>query len=216
MKYVKNIIFDLGVVLINIDYALTAESFRKLGVSDFEKQYSYAGQQQLYNDYEKGLLSKEEFCGKLRGIYGLPLTDEQIADAWNSMLLDFPAEREALLRKLQGQYRLFLLSNTNSMHVEAFTNSLREQFGYDIFQKHFEKAYFSSDMGMRKPDPEIFSYVLQTHGLDPAETLFIDDVKSNVDAAGQLGIQAVLLEPGQDVVSLLKELTESNISTNEN
>ena len=216
MKHLKNIIFDLGVVLLNIDYALTAASFRKLGVQDFEKQYSYEGQQQLYNDYEKGFLSKEEFCERLRGICALPLTDEQIASAWNSMLLDFPAEREALLARLGSRYRLFLLSNTNSMHVEAFTRSLREQFGYDIFEKHFEKAHFSSDIGMRKPDLEIFRHVLQSHGLEPEETLFIDDVQSNVDAARQVGIQAVLLKPGQDVIGLLNELTELHISTDEN
>jgi glucose-1-phosphatase len=206
MQTVKNIIFDLGVVLINIDYQLTAEGFRKLGVENFERQYAYHGQKELFNRFERGLLSPEEFCEEIRRITSPGLSDAQVREAWNAMLLDFPPERVELLRRLRSRYRLFLLSNTNSIHVEAFRASLLTQYGFDIFTELFEKAWFSNEMGMRKPERSIFEHVLNAHNLIPGETLFIDDVKANTDAALELGIQALLLPPGEDVLAVAARL----------
>ena len=198
---VKNIIFDFGGVILNIDYQLSVKAFENLGLKNFSEMYSQANQNQLFDLFEKGMILPSEFRNEIhRHIQGA--TDTEIDYAWNSMLLDLPVERITLLNKLKLDFNLFLLSNTNAIHHEVFTQQLKKSFKYDIFSGTFKKAYFSHEIHMRKPDFEIFEFVLNENNLKANETIFIDDSIQHVEAAAKLGIQAILLEKGKTILDL--------------
>jgi glucose-1-phosphatase len=190
----KNIIFDLGGVIINIDYSLTSQAFAKLGLPNFDSLFSQAKQNPLFDLYEKGLVPSSEFRNELKKYVGPSTDDATIDKAWNAMLLDVPAERLQLLKNAKATHRTFLLSNTNDIHIETFNGYLQKTFGIPDLSGHFDKLYLSYKVGMRKPDKEIFDLVLSENNLQPHETLFIDDSVQHVEAAKKLGIQAYLLD----------------------
>src|ERR1043165_9965468 len=192
-KY-KNLIFDFGGVIINIDYDLLIKSFSLIGLPHFEEYFSQANQRTLFDDYEKGKISSEEFRKKLKEHVKDGTSDEQIDAAWNSMILDLPKDRLDLLLKLKTTHRTFLLSNTNEIHIEFIYSYLQKTYGIKDLSAYFERVYLSYEMGMRKPDGEIFEKVLNDNTLDPAETLFIDDSAQHINAAHQLGIPTYLLD----------------------
>lgn len=201
---IKNIIFDLGNVIINIDPERTADEMKKLGFKDFEKSYSLLSQTNLFDSLEKGLISPAQFQKEINSQLKTEKSSEQIDMAWGAMLLDFPAERIELLKSLKKNYRLFLLSNTNAIHFNQYNDDLKKQFGFGL-NDLFEKAYYSFELGMRKPDAEIFEYVLTDANLKPSETLFIDDLDKNIDVAGKMGIQTIWIDvsKGDDIVDKL-------------
>ena len=198
---VKNIIFDLGGVILNIDYKLTAKAFKEVGVINFDEIYSQAKQGQVFDKLETGELTPDEFREYMKEIVSsLQLSD--IDKAWNAMLLDLPVQRIDLLKKLKNKYRLFLLSNTNEIHVKCFRKIIESSYGENIFDAIFEHQYYSSDIGMRKPNAECFQYVLEKNGIEPSETLFIDDSIQHVEGARKLKINAYHLIPGEDITTL--------------
>lgn len=196
---IDTIIFDFGDVFINLDKEGTIKGFKKLGLSEWNNDVN-----ELNLQFEKGQISKENF---LQGLQKqLPSASmEEILTAWKAVLLDFPSHRLEFLQKLSEKYRLFLLSNTDAIHIETFEQEKGVAFSSDFYQC-FEKVYFSFDMGMRKPDQHIFKYVLNEHNLVAKNTLFVDDKKENTDAALLLGIQVWNLQVGQeDVVDLFQK-----------
>jgi putative hydrolase of the HAD superfamily len=198
-KY-KNIIFDFGGVIINIDYNLTAQAFREMGLSNFEEHFSKAKQKQLFDLYEKGLITSLEFRTELRGAFNVKPAAALIDNAWNAMLLDLPKERLDFLQKLKSTHRTFLLSNTNEIHINAIYDQLNKSMGITDLSGYFEKIYFSYQIKMRKPDAEIFRFVLKENGLKAEETLFIDDSPQHVEAAKRLGIQTYLLDVSKESI----------------
>jgi len=190
----KSIIFDLGGVIINIDYSLTSQAFAKLGLPHFDALFSQAKQNPMFDQYEKGRIPSSEFRNELRNYLGHSTDDATIDKAWNAMLLDIPAERLQLLKRVKATHRTFLLSNTNDIHVETINAYLQKNFGIPDLSGYFDKLYLSYKVGMRKPDKEIFELVLSENDLKPHETLFIDDSVQHVEAAKKLGIQAYLLD----------------------
>ena len=190
---IKNIIFDLGGVIINIDYHLTIEAFKKLGFNNFDTVFTQASQLGIFDQLDKGLVSHEEFRNYIRELSGIPLNNNQIDEAWNAMLLDFPVERLSLLEKIRDQYRTFLLSNTNQMHCEVYTKDLQATYGVKDLSHFFEKAYLSHEIGMRKPDREAFMLILNENNLKPEETLFIDDTEQHIEGAKKVGINTYYL-----------------------
>ena len=190
---IKNIIFDLGNVIINIDTERTAAEMRKLGFKDFEKTYSLLSQTNLFDSLEKGLITPEKFHNEINSQLINKVSSEKIDKAWGAMLLDFPKERIELLQKLNKKYRLFLLSNTNEIHFHQYNNDLINQFGFGL-NSLFEKAYYSFELGMRKPDTEIFEYALNDSNLNPFETLFIDDLDKNIETASRLGLNTIWID----------------------
>ncbi|MEO6882484.1 MAG: HAD family phosphatase [Bacteroidia bacterium] len=200
---VKNIIFDLGVVLLNIDYSLTQKAFRQLGITDFDALYSQLHQDKIFDDFEKGLISAAEFRNTLRKISDKNWSDAQIDAAWNAMLLDFPEKRLQLLEKLKSRYRLSLLSNTNEIHINYFSNYLQKTFGIADLSNVFEKEYFSYEIKMRKPDTEIYEYVLREKKILAQETLFIDDLLINVKAAETIGLQTIHLASPNTILDII-------------
>jgi putative hydrolase of the HAD superfamily len=196
---IDTIIFDFGDVFINLDKEGTINGLKKLGLSEWNSELN-----ELNLQFEKGQISEENF---LQGLQKqVPnASPEDILIAWKAVLLDFPLYRLEFLQKLSEKYRLFLLSNTDSIHIDSFEQENGVSF-YSDFYQCFEKVYFSFEMGMRKPDPEIFNYVLTTHNLSAKHTLFVDDKKENTDAALSLGIQVWNLQVGEeDVVDLFKK-----------
>ena len=200
--HIKNIIFDYGAVILNIDYQLAEKAFAKLGLTDFDRLYSHATQKELFDEFEKGLITPADFRNGVRKFIKRDVSDLQIDAAWNAMLLDLPEERIQLLDELKTKYRLFLLSNTNEIHYNSFTSYMRDKFKREIFSDVFEKAYVSFKVKMRKPDPEIFLHVLQEQNLRKEETLFIDDSLQHIETANKLGINTIFLEKGKTILDL--------------
>ncbi len=197
---INNILFDFGGVILNINHKLTEDAFRELGIENFEQLYSQAVQNQLFDKLEKGQISPGEFREEIRKIYYL--TDPQIDKAWNAILLDIPEERIKVLEAVKNNYRTFLLSNSNAIHYDVYMAELKEKYGYEDFSPLFEKVYFSFQIGKRKPDNEIFEFVLKENNLIPEETLFIEDSIQHIKSAAGLGIQTYLLEPNEEISGL--------------
>ena len=200
---VKNIIFDLGGVLLNLNYHLTRKAFEDLGVQDFDAFYTQHKANPLFENLEVGAIEPEAFYEALRATTGLNLTNTQLEFAWNAMLLDFPVERLAWLDQIKSKYNIYLFSNTNSIHYKAFTAIYAQTaplVGLNPNFNHFFKtAYYSHTLGQRKPVVAAFEAVLQDSGLDPAQTLFIDDTISNIEGAQKAGLQTLFLSGGLTV-----------------
>ncbi len=207
---IEQLIFDLGGVIINIDYNLTALAFKQLGINDFDTIYSKAKQDNLFDEFEKGTISNAGLRNRLKEHLPDGTSDEQIDAAWNSMLIAIPSHRVEWLQKLRKHYRIFLLSNTNRIHIKAFTAITDQQFGKGVFESTFEQHYYSCDIGMRKPDAEIFEKVLNDNQLDRAKTLFIDDSIQHIEGASKINLPAewLQLDKGETIevkyASLLK------------
>lgn len=190
LKGVKNIIFDLGNVIVDIHYDRTLAAFRDLGFSNFDKIYSLYKQTDLFTNLEVGKIPGDDFCKGLRDNGMESLTNQQIKTAWSLMIGDLTPETYQLLKKIRINYRTFLLSNTNEIHIDHFTKEVKQSFGKDVLPEMFEKLYYSHCVQMRKPNLEIYEHVLQDAGLKPEETIFIDDLSENIEAARQTGILA--------------------------
>ena len=206
MSKINTIIFDLGGVIINLNINNTITEFNKLSSTPFESIYTQLQQTPVFDLFDKGLINESDFFSELKTFLNGNPTHEQLIFAWNAMLLDFPKHRLDLLLKLKYNYRLFLLSNTNKTHITAFEKSLYKAHQYKNLEPFFEKVYYSCRMGMRKPDEEIFEFVLKENNLNPANTLFIDDTIHHVNGALKTGIQAHLLDKKMDVGELIKNL----------
>jgi len=191
---IENIIFDLGNVILNIDTRLSEKEFAKHGLSDFGNLYTLAAQAEIFDKLEIGAISPLEFYSEFRKIAKTDLPDEIIRSCWNALILDYPISRIELLKSLKSKYRTFLLSNTNKIHYEFYEDILRNEFGVDGLEALLEKAYFSHEIGLKKPDSQIFEFVLLNSKLVPEETLFIDDNKDNILAADKLGFQTIWLK----------------------
>ena len=194
---IKNIIFDFGDIFINLDKQGTYKAMANLGVTDITSEMM-----QVYHQYEKGLMTTETFISFFYEKFDIP--KQHLIDAWNAVLLNFPQKRLDFLKKLANskKYRLFLLSNTNDLHIKWVQNSLGDRF-YNEFKNSFEQFYLSHEINFRKPDTEIYEFVLNENKLNAEETLFVDDLKENTDAASTLGIQTWNLIPKQDDVTEL-------------
>jgi glucose-1-phosphatase len=203
---IKNIILDLGGVIINLDFDKTTTSFNQLMKIPFQDIYSQSKQTELFNKLDKGLISEPDFFKELQRLIEYTGPEEDIRNTWNAMLLDVPAYRLELLDRLKQKYRTFLLSNTCEPHITAFERDLKAVHGIDNFENHFEKVYYSCRTGFRKPDRDIFEMVLKENKLEANETVFIDDSEQHVNGAKDCGIHAFLLQKNQEVEDLLKEL----------
>jgi glucose-1-phosphatase len=192
---IKNIIFDWGGVISNLDFVKCNNAFKNIGFYDFENSYSLLKQKNLFCDFEKGLVTPDFFRKELRKMTTGEITDTDIDEAWMSMLCDLPCDRWRILQDVKEYYRTFILSNTNAIHVEGYFKYLHGIYGVEGYRHLFEKVYFSYEIGMRKPDREIFDFVLKDSGLEASETLLIDDTPQNIETAQKLGIQTYYLQP---------------------
>jgi glucose-1-phosphatase len=193
LKGIKNIIFDLGGVLLNLNYQLTKDAFVRLGVKDYDNHFTQANQTALFDAFETGKISEKEFHDQLRKITGINFTTTEILTAWNAMLLDFPVQRKKMLLNIKENFNISLLSNTNETHVRAFTKIIQKDIGLDSLSPLFHSVYYSNEIGLRKPTEEAFKYVLAQNNYVPEETLFLDDSAQHLEGAKKCGIQTVFI-----------------------
>lgn len=203
MQQIRNIIFDLGGVLLNLDMQKTDEAFTAMGVKDFRSLFALGHAASFFKEYEVGSIDDEQFIASLQQLAGINAEREAVIAGWNAMLRDFPAERIELLVRLKQQYRLFLFSNTNAIHLQSFQRTYSDTFAGNLLDDLFEKAWYSHSIKLRKPDVKAFEYVLKDAGLDAGETMFIDDALVNVEGARAAGIQGYHLEPGKTVLDIV-------------
>lgn len=184
---IKALIFDLGGVLINLDYGKTAHAFEELGVKDFSDLYSQASQTELFSDFETGKISAQRFINELLIYLPKGTSPNKVVRAWNEMILDVPLKSIKLLENLNKIYPVILLSNTNELHVPV----VRKEWAKvtDLPMEHyFQKIYFSHEIGMRKPNQEIFAEVCKRENITPENTLFIDDTLQHIEGAKKSGL----------------------------
>jgi len=199
---IKNIIFDLGGVIYDIRYENIPEAFARMGAGNLISLYSKAKQTDFIDRYEEGLMSSDDFCEEIHRLSEVPLTNEQIKEAWNAILIDVPAPRVDFLLKLKERYNLYLFSNTNQFNYDYFTAHLKQKYGFNFFETIFKAAYFSHILHIRKPKVEGFQRIMQEQQLNPAETLFIDDSPQHIEGARRCGLQAYHLKDDEKIESL--------------
>ena len=198
---IEAVILDLGGVILNIDYLRTIQAFTTLGFEGFDTQYTQLQQSSLFDNLETGQITPEEFVRKVQEV--LPsASSDQIIEAWNALLLDFPEGRIETVRSIASRWPTFLLSNTNAIHYPAFNDILRDQTGLDDIKVLFKQAYLSHEIQLRKPDPQSFEIILNDHGLHPETVLFVDDSPQHIESARKLGIQAYHLTGGEQLEDL--------------
>jgi len=205
MQNIKNIIFDFGEVIINIAPEAVSERLAQKGIHHFEELHRHLLEKNIYHDLETDAIGPEDFRNAIRNFLQVPVADKEIDEAWNAMILDIPAQRIAFMEKLKSKYKLFLLSNTNSIHYKYYNKYFTDTFNYPSLDAFFEKAWYSYLMGVRKPNSEIFRMVLENGGLNPEETMFIDDLEENVIAAASVGIHPCHLPPGKEIMDLFDD-----------
>jgi len=203
MKKYKAIIFDLGAVILNINYQNTINEFTKLGVKNAATFYSKKVQTNLFNQIETGMISSNEFLKALQK-ETKNANIIQVEQAWNAMLLDLPEKRLQLIKNLKNNHIIYLLSNTNAIHI----NAIKKQLGNNkwlAFCELFDKMYFSHELGLRKPDIKIFEYILKEQKLKAEEVFFIDDSPQHIAGAKKLGIHCHHLLDNEDIITLFPD-----------
>lgn len=205
MKKCKAIIFDLGAVILNINYQNTIDEFTKLGVNNAATFYSKKVQTNLFNQIETGMISSNEFLKALQK-ETKNANINQVEKAWNAMLLDLPEERIQLIEKLKkNNYSIYLLSNTNAIHIDAIKKQLGER-KWLAFCKLFDKMYLSHELGLRKPDVKIFEYILNEQKLKAEEVFFIDDSPQHIASAKKIGIHCHHLLDDENIITLFPDI----------
>jgi len=203
---IKNIIFDFGGVICDLDITKTEKKFKEFGPAKQVNSNQSGSQSQqfqiLVENLETGLISPDQFRELIRDNYVNPPSDLAIDEAWNAMLLNIPEKRIRLLERLKRQYRIFLLSNSNQIHYNKYLQDFQRQTGYRDFNGLFEKAYFSFEIGLKKPGKEIYEFVLSDKSLNPGDCLFIDDNLDNVKGAMAAGINGYFLKNGDEIADL--------------
>lgn len=206
MSTIKNVIFDLGGVLYDINYKNTIEAFKDLGILDPEQLYSQKNQTQLFDQFETGKLDETAFIKQLKKEFPGKVSEEEILRAWNAMLMGMPEHRIDFLLDVAEDYNVYLLSNTNSIHMRQIEDELNKS-DLDDLKSYFDEAFFSFEIGRRKPDVSTFNWVINELGVDPAETIFIDDSPQHINGAKKAGIHVYHHTDG-DIVEVFDEVIE--------
>ena len=199
MSTTKNIIFDLGNVLYDIDFKKMYAEFEALGVPDFESHFTLNKADPLFSDLEKGFIDELTFCEGFKKLSSISLTNQQIIKGWNSLLIGFRKPSIEWVKAHNEQFVTFLYSNTNQIHYDHFIPQFERELASYPFETLFKKPYYSHKMGQRKPDPASFKFILDKEGLIANETIFVDDNEPNIIAAASVGLKVLFLEPGMSV-----------------
>lgn len=202
---IRNIIFDLGGVLLNIDPKKTIEAFGQLGMEQLVGDKGLSYDHDIFYQMEQGQISPDEFRKGVLELLPKPVSFQEIDTAWTAMLLDFPAIRVELIKNLRKDFKIYLFSNTNAIHVEKFHSIFRNQHGFEV-STLFDKDFYSNEIGYRKPSPESYQEIIRLSGINAEESLFIDDSLQNVESAIASGLKGYWLEPCQKVEEIFQEL----------
>lgn len=196
MPTVKNIIFDLGNVLYDIDFTKMYNGFKNLGIRNFESQFTLNESDPLYFELEKGFVDAATFCDRFRSLNHIDISNQNIITSWNALLIGFRSNSIHWIKENQDRYQMFLYSNTNQIHYDHFISEFTRDVANYPFESLFKKPYYSHKMGMRKPDPASFIFILNQEGLKAEETLFIDDSEPNIVSAASVGLKVLHLKSG--------------------
>jgi putative hydrolase of the HAD superfamily len=199
MAAIKNLIFDLGNVLYDIDFKKMNAAFTSIGIEGMDKHFTLNKSHPLFLDLEMGFINEQAFYDGVRALVNLPLSNEQIQFAWNALLVGFRKNSIEWIKQNNTKYNTFLYSNTNQIHHDYFIVEFENKVANYSFVSLFKTPYYSHEMGMRKPDPASFTYILEKEGLMASETLFIDDNEPNIIAAASVGLQVLHLKEGMTV-----------------
>jgi HAD superfamily hydrolase (TIGR01509 family) len=202
---VKNVILDLGGVLVDIDPKETDIAMKRILSPEGIESIRCDKVPEMLFDLETGKIKRHEFLDHIRKYCKPAVLDEEIEDAWCAMILDFPHERVDMVKALSEKYQIFLLSNTNSLHIKYFEKEFKNRYHFSI-QKLFTKVYYSSEIGFRKPDAECFLHILNDAGIKAEETLMIDDREDNCKAAELLGMQSLRVPENSGLEAVIDEL----------
>ncbi len=195
MEKIKNIIFDYGNVIFEINFKRTQDALVQLGIKEVTSFFAHKNHNSLFDNFEVAGISPAEFRAGIREAAHNPaLTDEQIDEAWNSLLIGVSGNNHEVLLEMKTKYRTFLLSNNNEIHYNWIINYLQKEFGLNNYDNFFEKAYFSQQMKLRKPNVNIFEQVIKDNHLNPDETLFIDDSPQHIEGAKKAGLPTLLMD----------------------
>jgi putative hydrolase of the HAD superfamily len=206
----RNIIFDLGGILLPLNMQATLDAFKNLGANNFESIYTFKNQVKVFDQFDKGLISPDDFRIELKKYLPDNTTYSQIDGAWNAMLNIIPQTQVDFVKSLQYDFNVILLSNTNAIHVAKFESDHLQYYGYNIFDSLFKRAYYSNNLGMRKPDKEIFEFVLADNNLRADETVFFDDSPQHIEGALSTGISAFHLNlETENIQSLFQRTVRS-------
>lgn len=205
-----NILLDLGGVLVEIDFLQMTKAFEKIGLSRLDEIYSHQQQMDLFDRFDRGQIPENDFRMELLNYHGLRhISAKQFDEAWNQIIVDMPEDVLKCLTQLRQHFNLFLLSNTNSIHIRYLYSFLQKKRGVTNFEAYFSRVYYSFKMGSRKPETKIFEHVLADSKIDPRRTLFIDDTQPNIETAKQMGFQVFLMPQGKllpDVIDCKAEM----------
>jgi putative hydrolase of the HAD superfamily len=206
----KNIILDFGGILLDLDFKTTDERFKQLYGIDFMERNYPPELEEIFIDYEIGQFDEETFLDRLQAFGRTKIVKKDLLDIWNSMLVRIPGYRLDYLLELRKNYKVFLLSNTNFSHIHWVQKYLKKNLGIDQFEKQFfDKVYYSHEIQMRKPNTDIYEYVLEDAHLVGQQSLFIDDTLENVLAAISAGIHSRQHNTSHDIVDKLPEYIKS-------
>jgi putative hydrolase of the HAD superfamily len=198
LKGIKNILFDLGGVLINLDRERCIREFQKLGIKHIEEQIGNSFKSGLFYQLEEDRITPDEFRNKIRGMSSKQVTDNEIDNAWNSFLLEIPSSKLKLLRRLRNSYRVFMVSNTNKIHFDYVVKNSFDAFHGFTMDDYFEKCYLSYELHVSKPDKAFFDAAIRDSGIIPSESLFLDDSQDNINMAQRLGFRTYLVSEKED------------------
>ncbi|WP_167616356.1 HAD family hydrolase [Maribellus sediminis] len=202
LSNIKNIIFDLGNVLLNLDFDASIKAFQKLGLNKAAINPSVAFSDSVFYNLETGRITPAEFRSRVRELLNNPnATDQQIDDAWYAMILDIPEKRVKALQDLRSKYRIYLFSNTNEIHIGRLLEEFKAIYGFD-FQDLFDEVFYSHEIKARKPEIEAFEQVIKLSGVEPEVTLFVDDLENNILAAENAGLKTFWLKAGMEMADL--------------
>jgi glucose-1-phosphatase len=200
---IKNIIFDLGGVFIKIHYQKTSQAFKDLGIANFDDFFKQDFSNDLFEQLEIGAISPEAFYNKFRVLTNTNLTNNEIEIAWNAMLGNFWQDRLDWLEHISKAYNIYLFSNTNSIHYDAFMKQYhQENPSRKPLNDYFIKAYYSQNIGLRKPTIESYNYIINEQNLKASETLFIDDTLKNINGAMLAGLQTLHLTADKNLTEI--------------
>ncbi len=201
---IRNIVFDFGGVICNIDTRLSELKFKELGFKGFNSSYSVEEGEDVFRRLEGGKISINEFCALLKKHLGRDVSDDDILSAWNAMILDIPPHRVRLLEEVRKSYRIFILSNSNEIHYHKYLAGFTKNYAYKSFTDLFEKTWFSFQIHLQKPSTEIFEHIIRDGNLKTEETLFIDDSFQHIEAASNAGLGTFHLQPPLEITNLFE------------
>jgi putative hydrolase of the HAD superfamily len=199
---IKNIVFDLGNVLLNLDFDASIRAFQKLGLNSEVVNREQAYADPVFYELEVGKTTPEKFRSRVRQVLkNMDATDRQIDDGWCAMIRDIPAKRVGMLKELANKFNVYLFSNTNAIHINRLHNEFREMHGIE-FSSLFVKDFYSHEIHERKPDLASYLKVIELSGIIPEETLFVDDLEKNILGAEKAGLKTFWLKDGMEVAEV--------------